>query len=135
VVRYQTKEMMMVQSTPEATIERFSELIANGDLDSMLDLYEPDAAFAPQPGEAVTGREEIRAALESFLAVNPRIESTIEKVLEAGDTALVANRWRLSGTAPDGSPVELAATSADVLRRRPDGSWGIVIDDPWGAGG
>jgi hypothetical protein len=27
----------------------------------------------------------------------------------------------------------MEATSADVLRRRPDGSWGIVIDDPWGA--
>lgn len=55
------------------------------------------------------------------------------KVLRAGDTALVANRWTLTGTAPDGSPVEMAATSADVLRRRADGSWGIVIDDPSGA--
>jgi len=26
----------------------------------------------------------------------------------------------------------MAAKSADVLRRRPDGSWGILIDDPWG---
>ena len=78
-------------------------------------------------------RRDPQAALESFLAVKPRMEGTIEKVLEAGDTALVANRWRLSGTAPDGSPVQMAATSADVLRRRPDGSWGIVIDDPWGA--
>jgi uncharacterized protein (TIGR02246 family) len=125
----------MNRTTPEATIERFSELLADGDLDAMVELYEPDAAFAPQPGETVTGRDEIRAALEPFLAVKPRMEGTIEKVLEAGDTALVANRWRLSGTAPDGSPVQMAATSADVLRRRPDGSWGIVIDDPWGAAG
>jgi uncharacterized protein (TIGR02246 family) len=125
----------MGKMRPEATIERFSELLAKGDLEAMLDLYEPDAAFAPQPGETVTGHEEIRAALESFLAVKPRMEGTIEKVLEAGDTALVANRWRLSGTTPDGSGVEMAATSADVLRRRPDGSWGIVIDDPWGAAG
>src|SRR5688500_1471794 len=125
----------MSGTRPERTIERFSELLADGDLDAMIELYEPDAAFAPQPGETVTGRDEIRAALEPFLAVKPRMEGTIEKVLEAGDTALVANRWRLSGTAPDGSPVQMAATSADVLRRRPDGSWGIVIDDPWGAAG
>jgi uncharacterized protein (TIGR02246 family) len=125
----------MNHSRPETTIERFSELLAMGDLEAMLELYEPDAAFAPQPGETVTGRAEIRAALESFLAVRPRMEGRIEKVLQAGDTALVANRWRLSGTAPDGSPVEMAATSADVLRRRADGSWGIVIDDPWGAAG
>lgn len=117
---------------PEATIARFAELLAQRDLEGMLALYEPDATFAPQPGETVTGHDEIRAALEPFLAVQPEMEGSIEKVLEAGDTALVANRWRLTGTAPDGTSVEMAATSADVLRRRTDGSWGIVIDDPWG---
>jgi uncharacterized protein (TIGR02246 family) len=125
----------MHDARPEAVIERFSKLLAEGDLEGMMALYEPDAAFAPQPGEMVTGRDQIRAALEGFLAVKPRTDGTIEKVLEAGDTALVTNRWRLAGTAPDGTPVRMAATSADVLRRRPDGSWGIVIDDPWGAAG
>ena len=122
----------MSNTSPASTIERFSDLLAAGDLDGMVDLYEPDATFAPQPGETVTGRDAIRGALGGFLAVKPRMTGNIEKVLEAGDTALVANRWSLSGTAPDGSPVEMAATSADVLRRRADGSWGIVIDDPWG---
>ena len=125
----------MHDSRPEAVIERFSRLLLEGDLEAMMELYEPDATFAPQPGETVTGRDQIRAALEGFLAVKPRMDGTIEKVLEAGDTALVTNRWRLAGTAPDGTPVRMAATSADVLRRRPDGSWGIVIDDPWGAAG
>ena len=120
-------------SAPKAVIERFSQLLAEGDLDAMVELYEPDATFAPQPGAEVTGRDAIRDALAAFLAVKPRMTGTIEKVLCAGDTALVANRWTLSGTAPDGSPVEMASTSADVLRRRSDGSWGIVIDDPWGA--
>ena len=123
----------MTATTPEATIERFSQLLAAGDLESMVALYEPDATFAPQPGESVSGREAIRAALSGFLAVKPRMTGQIEKVLRAGDTALVANRWSLSGTAPDGLPVSMGAISADVLRRRPDGSWGIVIDDPWGA--
>ena len=123
----------MTATTPEATIERFSQLLAAGDLESMVALYEPDATFAPQPGESVSGRAAIRAALDGFLAVKPRMTGQIEKVLRAGDTALVANRWSLSGTAPDGQPVSMGGTSADVLRRRPDGSWGIVIDDPWGA--
>lgn len=124
---------MSQESRPEAVIERFSQLLAEGDLDAMVELYEPEATFAPQPGESVSGRDAIRSALGAFLAVQPRMTGTIEKVLRAGDTALVANRWNLSGTAPDGTPVEMAATSADVLCRRPDGSWGIVIDDPWGA--
>ena len=124
---------MSQESRPEAVIERFSQLLAEGDLDAMVELYEPEATFAPQPGESVSGRDAIRSALGAFLAVQPRMTGTIEKVLRAGDTALVANRWNLSGTAPDGAPVEMASTSADVLRRRSDGSWGIVIDDPWGA--
>jgi uncharacterized protein (TIGR02246 family) len=121
-------------STPEATIRRFASLLADGDLDALVDLYEPDAAFVPQPGESVSGREAIRAALRPFLALGPRMTADIERVLVGGDSAFVANRWTLSGTQPDGSPVDLAGVSADVLRRRPDGSWGIAIDDPWGGG-
>jgi uncharacterized protein (TIGR02246 family) len=124
---------MNTTDRPEAVIERFSELLADGDLEAMMELYEPDAAFVPQPGAVVTGHEAIRAALEPFLSMSPRMHGEIEKVLRGGDTALVTNRWTLAGTAPDGSPVQMAATSADVVRRRPDGSWGIVIDDPWGA--
>src|SRR5687768_16116784 len=105
----------MTATTPEATIERFSQLLAAGDLESMVALYEPDATFSPQPGESVTGRDAIRAALSGFLAAKPRMTGQIEKVLCAGDTALVTNRWILSGTAPNGQPVSMGATSADVL--------------------
>ena len=55
-------------------------------------------------------------------------------MIRAGETALVCNRWSMRGTGPDGTVIELHGTSADVLRRRADGSWGIVIDDPWGTG-
>jgi uncharacterized protein (TIGR02246 family) len=117
---------------PEDTIRRFSDLLAYGDLDALVDLYEPEAAFAPRPGESVSGREAIREALRPFLALEPRMTGDIQRVLVAGATALVANQWTLTGTQPDGTPVELAGVSADVLSRRPDGSWGIAIDDPWG---
>jgi uncharacterized protein (TIGR02246 family) len=118
--------------TPPDTIRRFSVLLADGDLEALVDLYEPDAAFAPQPGESVSGRDAIREALRAFLALEPRMTGAVEKVLVAGDTALVANRWTLTGTQADGRPVELTGVSADVLHRRSDGSWGIAIDDPWG---
>ena len=125
----------MSTHTPEAVIQRFAEALEQSDLGALLDLYEPDATFAPAPGEAVTGRAEIQQALESFLALRPRMTGEIEKVLLAGETALVANRWSLEGTSPDGEQVAMSGTSADVLRRQPDGGWRIAIDDPWGAGG
>ena len=33
---------------------------------------------------------------------------------------------------PDGSPAELGATTAEVARRQPDGTWLYVIDNAWG---
>src|SRR5262245_16137916 len=117
---------------PEETIRSFSTLLGEGDLEAMVDLYEPDAAFVPQPGSVVNGRDAIRESLRPFLAMRPRMTGAIERVVIAGDTALVANRWSLEGSGPGGEPIELGGVSADVLRRRGDGSWRIAVDDPWG---
>jgi uncharacterized protein (TIGR02246 family) len=122
----------MTSATPEQVIERFSSLLARSDLDALIDLYEPDAVFAPQPGRVVTGRAAIREALTGFLELRPQMDGEIKEVLVSDDTALVSNRWSLRGTAPDGAPVEIGGTSADVMRRGTDGAWRIVIDNPWG---
>jgi ketosteroid isomerase-like protein len=108
---------------------RFPEL-----LNVAIALYEPEATFAPRPGEEVTGLLETRGALEQFAALEPRLRGEITKVLTAGGVALVQNRWQLEGTQPDGSPIEMGGHSADVLRCAPDGNWRILIDDPWGGG-
>lgn len=118
--------------TPGGTVERFSELLEAGRLEALLDLYEDGAAFVPEPGGAVIGLESIRRELEQLVALRPTMSGVVEQVLEAGDTALVAYRWRLEATAPDGTPVRQGGRSADVLRRRADGSWGVIIDDPYG---
>jgi uncharacterized protein (TIGR02246 family) len=123
----------MSTSTPEQVIDRFAELMGAGDVDAALGLYEADATFIPEPGRIVRGADAIRIELERFAALRPQISSTIEQVVEAGDTALVVNRWQLCGTGPDGAAVEMSARSTDVLRRRPNAEWRILIDDPWGA--
>ena len=118
--------------TPAGTVERFSELLGEGRLDALLTIYEEDATFVPEPGRAVSGRASIRAELERLVSMQPRMSGSVEQTLQAGDTALVAYRWRMEARAPDGSPVRREGRSADVLRRRPDGSWGVIIDDPYG---
>jgi uncharacterized protein (TIGR02246 family) len=121
-------------ASPEEAIELFAASLNCGDVDAAVALYDSEAAFSPRPGEEVTGTEAIRVALEQFAALKPRLRGEVTNVMTAGDVALVHNRWQLEGTLPDGSPVELRGHSADVLRRATDGSWRILIDDPWGAG-
>lgn len=120
--------------SPDGVIRRFSDLLNARDVEGAVALYEPEATFVSEPGRWVTGAGEIRAALERFAALEPELDGEIESVRQAGEIALVVNRWSLCGRGPDG-PVEMGGRSADVLRRQRDGSWRVLFDDPWGAGG
>jgi uncharacterized protein (TIGR02246 family) len=119
-------------TSPQQVIERFADHLNDGDLDAMTGLYEPEATFVAEPGVQLRGLETIREALQGFLALKPTISGEIQSVIETGGVALVVNRWRLEGTGPEGDPIEMSGLSADVVRRQADGSWRVLIDDPWG---
>jgi uncharacterized protein (TIGR02246 family) len=124
----------MSASTPEEVPRLWAETFSAGDLDALVALYEEhDAMLVPQPGETVTGTDDIREALSAFLALRPTFDLEVRKVLQTGDLALSFADWTLSGTGPDGEAIEMAAQTSDVLRRQPDGSWRIVIDNPYGS--
>jgi uncharacterized protein (TIGR02246 family) len=120
------------RETPEQVLKSIVQGINAGDLDALMGLYEPHAAFATQPGSLAHGVSGVAASLAAFVAMNGTLDLEVTRVLEADDLALVVGVWSFTGTGPDGEPVTLAAHNADVLRRQPDGSWRFVIDNPWG---
>jgi uncharacterized protein (TIGR02246 family) len=119
-------------ATPEQVLESIVTGINSGDLESLMSLYESDAAFATQPGSLAHGAPGVREALSGFISMNGRLDLDVTRVLEVDDLALVIGVWSFDGTGPDGEPVRLEARNADVLRRQRDGSWRFVIDNPWG---
>jgi ketosteroid isomerase-like protein len=125
---------MIAQSTasPEQVLESIVTGINSGDLESLMPLYENEAAFAVEPGSLAPGHAGIREALTGFISMNGTLDLEVTRVLEVDDLALVIGVWSFDGTGPDGEPVHLEARNADVLRRQPDGSWRFVIDNPWG---
>ena len=121
-------------TSPKHLMELFGERASAGDVEGVLELYEPEAVFQPEYGVELKGIEEIRPATVEFLALKPQITYTCEPdVLVTGDIALVTNFWTMEGTAPDGSTVREGGTSADVARRHADGSWLVLVDQPRGA--
>ena len=122
----------MPTATPEQVLETIVTGINSGDLDSLMPLYESEAAFAAQPGELAHGPAGIGEALTGFISMNGELDLRVTRVLEVDDLALVVGVWSFDGTGPDGEPVHLEAKNADVLRRQKDGSWRVVIDNPWG---
>ena len=61
-----------------------------------------------------------------------KLESKIKRVFQTSNLALEISEWSFRGTGPDGNPVNLASTATDVLRQQPDGTWSVIIDNPWG---
>jgi len=124
----------MSRETPEQVLKSIVDGINTGNLDALMSLYEPEAAFAPQPGTLAHGPAGIRESLAAFIAMKGTLDLKVTRVLQASDLALVVGVWSFTGTGPDGGPVKLTGHNADVLRRQADGSWRFVIDNPWGTG-
>lgn len=123
----------MAGSTPETMHEHFMQAFNSGDLDQLMDLYEPDAVIVHQDGSLAEGTSQIREVMEGFMALNGPIDLRPIQVATTGDLSLLVSHWSLDGTGPDGNPLSLASNTLEVLRRGDDGSWRYVIDNPWGA--
>lgn len=117
---------------PLDAIAQFVDAMNQGDLETALSFYEPQASLVVKPGVVATGTMAIREALAGFVALKPTLSSEAQQVVEAGDIALYCSRWSLRGTDPTGNAVQLNGCSSDILRRQPNGNWRIALDNPWG---
>lgn len=111
---------------------RFEAAFNIGDMNALLALYEPEAVFVSPGGEILHGRDEIRSAYEPMFASKARIRLETAGIVEGVDgLVLMHGCWTLKGTQPDGTPMEMKGTSAEVLRRQGDGTWRYAIDNPF----
>ena len=112
------------------------EVIETGDLDAALALYEPDAVFVVSPGQVVTGHAAIREVLQGMMSANAtgKLEAVTAVPSADGTIAFTRAKGSSTGPGPDGKPITTPFHSIEVVRKQPDGTWRIVIDDPSGVG-
>jgi ketosteroid isomerase-like protein len=115
-------------TSPERPSRLLEDLLNRGDIDGLLELYEPEAVFADFEG-AASGLAEIRSAHERFVQSGLTLTLKESVVFEADDIALV--HWSWSVGRRDGSSAE--GVSAEVLRRQADGTWKFIIDNSDGS--
>ncbi len=119
---------------PEAINLEFSRAYNEHDLDKLVALYEDDAVLGPAPGAPlVLGKQAIRASLAPFVALGGELALAKRRYcVVSGELALISIDFVLSGgRAPDGSPVEMRGTTAELARRQADGRWKYVVDLPF----
>ena len=118
--------------TPKEFLSSYVKEFNARNVSSLINMYETGACFVAQPGQVVKGLENIRQNLQGFIDMNGNLESKVKGVIQTINLALVNTEWLFSGTGPDGKPVNIAGKATDVLRQQSDGTWRILIDNPWG---
>jgi len=118
--------------TPKEFLISYVKKFNAGDISSLISLYETEACFVSQAGEVVKGIENIRQRLQSFINMNGKIDSKVNGVIHTIYIALVNTEWSFNGSGPDGKSVTIIGKATDILRQQSDGSWRILIDNPWG---
>jgi uncharacterized protein (TIGR02246 family) len=99
-----------------------------GDLEGILDFYEPDAVFVPGVGEQVTGGAGLRKAWQDYLNLGDQIAFEVRGAVQNGDIALTNNEHTIRGTDSEGNPFTTTRRAHEVLRRQSDGRWLFIID-------
>ena len=111
---------------PEDIHALIAAAMTTGDLEAFLALHDEHAtAVVPPDGVQVTGLPAIRAAVAPVFAAAPNAAITVVGKVETDELALTHAHWVVSGN--DG--LDLAGRGTIVSRRRPDGTWRIVIDN------
>jgi uncharacterized protein (TIGR02246 family) len=115
-------------NSPEEICRLFQRYMAEGDLESLLTVYDSEAVFLNQAGQVKKGRHELREELAPFAAAKTRFEFKIRQVVQSGDIALMHTDWQVSARHP------MSVYAIEVARRQPDGTWCWLIGDPFTVG-
>ena len=102
---------------PEDLDRLFLERASAGDVDGVVELYEPQAVLAFAPGQLAIGAAAIREVYTGLLAPRPRFSAQIRPAIRNGDLAVT-------------STVRAGNATVEVARRQPDGTWLWLIDQP-----
>ena len=103
--------------------------MAEGDLEALLSIYDPEAVFLNRSGEVKQGRQGLREELVPFASANAVFDFSIRQVIQSGDIALMHTQWTVS------SPQTISVYAIEVARRQLDGTWCWLIGDPFSLAG
>ena len=121
---------------PTELYDRFALAFNQGDVEAIMALFDDAGQTVPFPGQPpVIGLLAIRAVMQQCLALRPQIRYERVNVLQADYISLLTAEWRLTLHLPDSYPQEQSGKGIQVARRQPDGSWRLLIDNPWAGHG
>lgn len=126
-------DMTQDQKDVRAVVETMTTAFQDGQIDQVMTAYEPLATILFEPLTPMSDREAQIAAFHQMAGLSPVFTYAGHEVVVTGDIALHIAPWTMTGQMPDGTDIAQEGLSVAVLRRQPDGSWKMVIDNPHGS--
>jgi uncharacterized protein (TIGR02246 family) len=117
---------------PEDWPGLFTKHLNAGDLDAVVDMYEPEARFVTPSGDILVGRDKIRQVLVGLIDAKTQFQSRVVKKVIVGDIALLYSDFQGTTNDPSGKTVKIQSKAIEVLRKQPDGTWKLIVGDPGG---
>ncbi|HKY21785.1 MAG TPA: hypothetical protein VJM31_11275 [Vicinamibacterales bacterium] len=121
---------MFKVNMPHEMNQTFAHAFNTRDLNNLMALYEDKAVLRIDAEKTFTGKAVIAIELRKLLLLPGKMLSHNNFCIEHGDIALL--RADHSIVNADGVTI-FSGSSAEVVRRQPDGSWLYIIDHAMGA--
>lgn len=122
----------MSYSTPALLFDAVVKSRNDGDLATYLSCYETDATIVIQPGTVASGQDGLRGFFAFFTSLKPIFTVVRREFIEGSHVTLHMSDWTLTGNDGSGQQIAWTGRTTDVLRKQPDGSWLVSLDNPWG---
>ena len=106
----------MPAQMPEEICSLFKRYMAEGDLESLLNIYDAEAVFLNESGEVKKGKKEIKEQLAPMAAAKATSDFYIKQVIRSGEIALMHTKWKVSWHQ------SRSVYAIEVARRPPDGA-------------
>ena len=133
--RNETDAKFIPAYKPEDCDRLLMEAMEEGDVETTVALYEPDAVLFTESGDLMKGRDAIRKHNEEFISLKTKTTIHEIKTTISGDGSIATTRMKCTSVFLDpksGIQVRLLTNTLEVLRKQPNGTWRFVIDDPFG---
>ncbi len=130
-----TAESQTMSQDQEDVLNAIQTMTSNfqgNDIAGVMASYETEATVVFEPGSPVSDAEQLEQMFAGMATVKPVFEYAGHEVIVNGDIAMHIAPWSMTGITLDGQELEQSGLSIAVLRRQPDGSWKMVIDNPHG---
>ncbi len=128
----ESNTMTQDQQDVLTAIQTMTSNFQDNDIAGVMKSYEAEATVLFEPGAPVSEAAQLEQMFAGMAAVNPVFEYAGHEVIVNNDIAVHIAPWSMTGKTPDGQELAQSGLSIAVLRRQPDGSWKMVIDNPHG---